>query len=636
MSNTDDRIINNQKFYGGQASDEAIGPEASFSYSQALEHRRNPSQLTVLPGPRKISGSIVTDLILNVVQVKNGTRFAIGDAGNIYKISTANVVTLVRTITVGEGGAGTDGLIYRSENDTVYYCTPTQVLTLYPATSATTFSQSTIATSVSIDTAATRSGGAASYTVLTAISEAAANKCSFKPDIEPLIGITVKIPNKGTGNWTLTLHDGLNNVLATSTLANGSITAGQVTFPFAAQVRALVKPNARTYHFHLTSTVADGTVQVTTASDLSTADYTITADRLVKTVNGFHPIAQFLQYLCIGNGNYLSVWEPLTETSPPNNEFERHRLTFPTGYEVTGLAVTDEFLVIACGRYASDGSKDFQDGKLFTWDGVSKTYNQIIDVSAGTPEGIHTHENYPYFFVNGTLCAWPGGKNIINVRTIANTDTTYKDVVDNTKVYPNMMTVKDNLLHCGYPSNTNNTSIEHGVYVWGSLEKNFPSSFNYGYVPSHQNKLNTTGTRKLGCVRNFGDEMYISWRDGANYGLDIVDSLCDPAPVFKFRARRFDASAVYKVKKALRTGIYTDALPSGVTITPVYRIDANAEIVQSEFVMNPGDSERIATIQTGNFKRITYGFDGVCSGTTTPVIYANTLSWNPYMDRRSM
>jgi hypothetical protein len=348
-------------------------------------------------------------------------------------------------------------------------------------------------------------------------------------------------------------------------------------------------------------------------------------------------MAQFLQYNCIGNGNYLAVHEPLSDTTIENSEFQRHRLTFPTGFEVCGLSVTDEFLIIACEKRSTDGTKDFQEGKLFVWDGVSKTYNYAIDVSGGSPEGIYTHENIPYFFVNGTLCAWPGGKSIVKVRTMADTDTAYRDAVENTHCYPNMLTIRDGMLHAGYPSITTNSAIEHGVYVWGSLEKNFAPSFNYGYVPSSMQTTPTGTGLQIGCVRNFGDEMYISWKDAAgNYGLDIVDSYSDPAPVAKWRARRFDAGATYKDKLALKTSINTAPLPSGVTITPTYRIDNDAEVVQTEFAKGEGESEIQANIKQGKFKRIVTGFDIASTGTETPIIYADSLEWDPLSEHRSM
>jgi hypothetical protein len=628
MANPENRILTNQQFYGGQSSDEAIGTAASFSYSRALDHRRNPSRLTVLPGPRKLSSGVIQDLPLNIVQVGDGTRYAFGDQGYAYKISTGNVLTYLNKLPTGS-----DGCLYRSDSDAVYFVTQTDVRRYYPISGSPTFDV-TYGVSRSSDTNAYRTGGANSYTVPTSISEAPADKCSFQPDIEPFYSEKVNVLSKGTGDWTLTLHDGLNNTLATSTVTNANLNTGLQEFVFSSQVRALVKPNARTYHFHITSTASGGKVVVATASDLSTADFELWAYRLVDTVNNLHPMAQFQQFNLIGNGRYLATWEPLSDNNPDNDEFNRHRLTFPSGFEVCGISVTDEFAVIACEKRATDGTKDFQEGKLFIWDGTAQTYNQVVDVSGGSPEGICSHENIPYFTVNGTLCAWPGGKNIVKVRTFANTNTMYTDTIDNTHIYPNMMTVRDGLLHIGYPSTTTNTAIEHGIYVWGSLEKNYPATFNYGYVPSTQDIYNTSGNLHIGCVRNFGDELYmgVQYADGS-YGIEIVDSICDPAPTAKFRARRFDAGAVYKDKLALRTAIHAAVLPAGVTITPTYRVDDDAEVSQTEFAMSTGYTEQVAIISK-NFKRIVYGFDISCSGTTTPTIYADSLDWNPYIDRK--
>lgn len=621
----DDRILTNQKFYGGQSSDEAIGTEASFSYSRALEHRRNPSQLTVLPGPRKISAGVCLDLPLNIVQVTDGTRYAYGDQGYVYKINTSNVVTYLNKLP-----SGSDGCLYRSDSDAVYFATQTDLRRYYPISGTPTFDV-TYGPSKSIDTAAYRAGGTLATTIGTTIDEG--SYCSFQPDIEPFYSIKVNILNKGSGDWTLTLHDGLNNILATSTILAANMAVGSVEFVFSSQIRALVKPNARTYHFHLTTT-GSGTVASSTADSLNTADFELWAHRLVDTVNNLHPVAQFQQFTLIGNGRYLAVWEPLTDNSPPNAEFQRHRLTFPSGFEVCGIAVTDEFAVIACEKRSTDGTKDFQEGKLFTWDGTAQTYNQVIDVSGGSPEAIQSHENYPYFIVNGTLCAWPGGKNIIKVRTLANTDTTYTDTVENTHAYPNMMAIRDNLLHFGYPSTTTNTAIEQGVYVWGSLEKNYPATFNYGYVASHL--VNTGSTIQLGCVRNFGDEMYIGWKDvNGNYGIDIVDSICDPAPVFKWRARRFDGGATYKKKVATRMLLNTATLPTDVTITPTYRIDNAAEQTLTEFAMAATEDEKVIPIDQGKFRRVVYGFDGTCTGTATPTIYADSLAWNPILGEKA-
>lgn len=627
MSDTPAREVPIQQFYGGQSSDEAIGTQASFSYSRAMEHRRNPSQLSVLPGPRQIG--VCNDLILNMVQVRDGTRYAYGDQGNIYKIDTSNVLTYLNKFSTGS-----DGMLYRSDSDAVYFATQTDVRRYYPVSNNPTFDQ-TYGASKSIDSAAYRTGGTSTYTIPLVIDEN--QYISFQPDIEPFYSQKVNVVTKGTGNVTMTLHDGLNNSLASTTITAANMTTGLTEWLYSSQIRALVKPNARTYHLHFTSTVADTTIACSTSGSLNTADYELWAYRLVDTDNNFHPMAQFQQFILIGNERYLSVWEPLTDSSPPNIEFQRHRLTFPPGFSVCGIAVTDEFAVIACEKRSTNGTKDFQEGKLFIWDGAGQTYNQIVDISGGAPESIRSHENYPYFVVNGVLCAWGGGKNIIKVRTIANLSNTYTGTIDNTHNYPNMMDVRDNMLHLGYPSITTNTSIEHGCYIWGSLEKNYAPSFNYAYVASSHQTTNTGSSIQTGCVRNFGDEMYMSWKDSTGaYGLDIVDNLCTPAPVFKFRARRFDAGAVYRDKQALKMSIVSGTIPSGVTVTPTYSRDGAA--YETATAMSTSDTVEVSAIRQGLFRRILYGFDGVCTTavTTSPVIYAVTMQYNPQANRTNL
>ena len=55
----------------------------------------------------------------------------------------------------------------------------------------------------------------------------------------------------------MTVHDSFNNTIASVTVPNANLHTGMFEFIFATPWRPLI-PNV--YHFHLTSTVADGTV----------------------------------------------------------------------------------------------------------------------------------------------------------------------------------------------------------------------------------------------------------------------------------------------------------------------------------------------------------------------------------------
>jgi hypothetical protein len=430
------KIVNTQLFYGGKSSDKKIGIPASFAHSQSIDFRKRPSEVSVLPGTRKISAGNVTDLIQNIVQIPTGERYALGSGGGFYEIDNNNVI-----VKKADVSAGAYGLLYRQDTDDIYIAGTRTVSQYGQMTNA---NQTPVAeidkygVSRSEDDSAYTTGGTSTYTTPLAISESGTNECRFEPDIEPLYSVKFNVLAVGTGDWTFTLHDDADNVLATKTVTNANMTTGLYEVVWTTPVRMLVSPNARTYHVHATSTVADGTIQVATAGDMSTADFEMWADRLVNSTNGMHPMVQFLQYVLIGNERYLSVWEPLSD-DPTNLEWNRHRLTFPPGYEVCSMTATDEFVVIGCEKRSS-ATREFQDGKLYIWDGLSETYNQIIDVPEGSPHSLYTHDNLPYFVVNGSVYVWGGGKELIKVRTFENTDSEYTDTVDQTINYPNMLT----------------------------------------------------------------------------------------------------------------------------------------------------------------------------------------------------
>jgi len=107
------------------------------------------------------------------------------------------------------------------------------------------------------------------YSLTTAVNEWATHKQTFVPTKSKLTRIGVWVVAKGTGNWTLVVHDASNVVQATATIANASLTNWAFNyFNVPCNVTAWAS-----YHFHVYSTVADGTAKVNTANDLETCSY---------------------------------------------------------------------------------------------------------------------------------------------------------------------------------------------------------------------------------------------------------------------------------------------------------------------------------------------------------------------------
>lgn len=362
------KAVVRQAFYGGWSVGKKIGIKNSQAFTEAFDFRKNPSQMSVLPSPTREDNGVVRDLIQNEVITSDGTIYAIGSLGAFYKRTPSAIWSKEADI-----GVGTYGLDYRRDTNAIYAPT-TKHVSLYNNVSSTngsaamymsfygpSYSTLDNSSTVGFNVAAYQAPGTTSYTPPTSIVENQANTRYFQSDIEPLQRISVFANTKGTGNWTVTVHDGNNNNLGSATVSNANLVANTWNdFVFTNQIRIYVAPNARTYHIHVTSTVADGALSTSSVNDLSACALEVWADRLVQTNNGMHPMDRFLQYEIFGNGNYVSAWEPLTVGPPPasdtstpasmgawNLEWLRHRLVFPMEYEVCGLAHTNEYLAVA-------------------------------------------------------------------------------------------------------------------------------------------------------------------------------------------------------------------------------------------------------------------------------------------------
>ena len=614
------KVLGQSSFVGGMSvSDEKQGIPNSFLYAQGIDFRKKPSQMSVLPKTVNTATGVIVDLIQDMIQVADGSRYMLGNLGNFYKVATNGIVS-----NLGKTNTGAAGMIYRRDVDRIIFTGSTTASSYYPISNNPVLELDKYTKSKSTDTACNQetTGTSGSVGVPTTLSEA--SRRTFTPDIEPMYSIKLFVVAKGTGTVTVTIHDDANNVLGTSSKATGDITSNDWNeWVFTNPIRMLVKPNARILHLHVTSTVNDTTIRTTEANpDVTTCDYQMWANRFISPNNGFHPAIQFQQYCCFGNERYLSVWEPLSD-DPSNLEWNRHRLTFPPGYEVCGLALYDEYLAIACELRSSSSTKNFQNGKIFFWDGTSTTYNYFIDVPEGSPYSLYQYKNILYWFAGGAWYGYAGGKPT-KIKTFPNTDDEYTDATAYTIGYPNMATVRRGTLLMGFPSETTNQTIKHGVYSWGAVEKNYADSFGYSYIIS-TGTTNNNGTNnlRLGMIKNFGDTLYISWRDDENtlsaskYGLDIVDNNSDPYASTTWESLIFDNGQTWKQKNALRIIATFKSLPAGATVQLKYKID-RASNWTTGAVVNSGKTTSLH-ISQGRFYEIQFGID-ITSTTTTPEI----------------
>lgn len=674
--------IHMNSFEGGESIDFKNGVQSSFYSSEALDFRSKASQMSVLPGANALAASsVLIDLPVDMLQDPTGVRWIIGDQGNLYKLATDNTITKVATLSSASGY----GLAYNQLSD-MLYITGQQTVSMYgPITSGTpTFMSDQFGKSASsangvvnlyqsttnnydglarnnlyslaltqgvTATSQVTTNTMSSYTCSSVVLETAGNFCTFSPDLEPFYSIAVFVKTKGSGNLILTLHDGFNRTLATVTILNGSITANAYNeFIFTAPgirsfTGAVQSGLSAAYHFHVTSSVNGDTMTVgtLTASTLLTVDFILFNYRLVSTNNGWHPMTIFTGnsfMLCIGNGQYLSTYNFSNDANPSNNVWQRERFPIDAGFEVCGLSVNNQYLVIAAEKRSSNATRNFQEGALYFWDGQNATYNFKIQIPMGAPYSVYTFNNITYFICAGALYAWGGGQQVIKVRPIAYQNTNFLNTTDSTIVNPNMMAPRFNLLMIGYPSTTTNVNIKYGIYTWGSVELIYPNSFGYSYALSHVT-YNNTGSLNLqiGMVKNFVDTMYIASRKTVSgtttYYLDVVDNSSTPAANFNFTTLLYDGGVRYKQKMFSRYKVAFLPWPANATLTVWYSIDRGSQVAADPYtsvVYSPatGATSQIVDIPNGRFYEGQWGFYGTCnSPATTPTFTAVTMEIDP-------
>lgn len=615
-------------FFGGMAVDTKLGTTGQFYYGRHIDHRKNPSNFSILPSPARADSGIVTDLVQDITQIGTGVRYALGDVGNVYKIATNGIWS--NTGPLGENGGA--GIVYRGDVDHIYITGQSKIGRIKRMTTLGAFEPNWFQKGVSTSTTCSKSGGTNTYPPPVVLSESLSDKRTFTADIEPFYQIGIRVANKGTGDWTLTLHDDANNNLGTVTITTANLSSNATNyFVFSPAVRAQIGKNgggsALTYHFHITSTVADGTLATTTVNSLADCDMELWANALVSTQNLLHPITNFLNFTLIGNGRYVAQYEPLQD-NPTTADFDRHRITLPPGFEVCGFAQKNLLCIIGAEKRSTSG--EFQEGALFFWDGIGDSYNDWWPVPEGSPEGLFSHKNIAHYIAGGGLYRIQGVDQPRKIRTFRNTDSEYSGTSDITHVNPNVMTVRRGILLMVYPTVTTNQSLEHGIYSIGAISREYPESFGFSYTTSNGNILNNgSNNLRLGMVKNYGDTLYVSWRDDTvsphAYGVDIVNNSSAPAGDFRIEALQFDDERAGFYKKAGFIMATFDELPGGVSLLLKYKIDNDVNWTYSEPVTT-GKTFQMPIDK--NFLSITFGMDGT-AGATTPVISSLFLYYDP-------
>jgi len=441
------------------------------------------------------------------------------------------------------------------------------------------------------------------YTIPTSISEVAADMCKFTPTKDPQKSISILIASIGTGNLTVTVHDSNNVVIASKTVDQVNILAGQFEVTFDTPWRPLFNEE---YHFHLTSTVAATTVTTGTASSLATVDFKTYFQFLVDDTE-FHPIAKMLQFLVFGNERYVAKYEATL--------YDPNYITLPAGWRIRCFGYYNEYLVIGCMK--GDNIYDFDNGRLYFWDGVSTTYNFYLDVPEGGINAILGSKGKLFVWAGyqGDMLIYQGSASASKIKRLPkSTDNNYIEV------YPQAVTMWKSYLHFGV-GRSDSTIFQRGVFSYGSPNIRYDDSLSFQYIQSGGNYLNTTET---GLVMVVGKKLLVGWRDGISYGIDMIDPSNGYAPSGTVEFMVEDSSVTWKEKEAISLIANFKPLQTGESVQIKYKLDRNdnwtlfpvEDTVGTNFVRGS-----ISGTGKTRYNEIEYACDIFSStGTTTPTL----------------
>lgn len=472
-----------------------------------------------------------------------------------------------------------------------------------------------VTTRASQDQALDTSGN--TYALTTAIDEGATHRQTFVPAKDPQKSIEVNIAAIGTGDWTLAVHDALNREVATKTAVNADLNTGLFEFIFTPW-RPVI---GASYHFHLTSTVADGTVVSTDANDLETGEF-FSHYQFLVTDTDFHPMAQMLNFLVIGNDRYVAKWEGLTSAN-----YDPHAITLPSGYRIRCFGFWREYLAI--GTWQGTSITDFDRGRIFFWDGTNETYNSYIDVPEGGVNALLGTKGLLYIWAgySGDLLLYQGGDAAQKIKRLPKI-TTDKYV----EIFPGAVSMWRTLVHFGVAGNSDSTVIEKGAYTWGSLNRNYQDALGYDYPLSLGTR---TGTNlKVGMVTGVGQELLIGWQNENAYGVDAVTVSNDPFSEGTVELLISDLADLPRKKLPLVARADFEALSSGESVKIKYKADRESNYSEND-AEDTADATNTRMKVGEQVNEIQVSVDLLTTTTTSPALTGITLEREAEEDSRS-
>lgn len=335
---------------------------------------------------------------------------------------------------------------------------------------------------------------------------------------------------------------------------------------------------------------------------------------------GFAPAKAFKEGIAIGHGNKMAWWDGSVWTLA--------KLTLPPGMNIRCFEVIDEYLAIGTYRSVSGAITDSDEGYIFLWDGSSITFNFFVSVPDGAVNSMLNSRNRLLINAGTSGIIYLKSTTYLNMTPFQKAHQLPKLPLGNyVEVYPGAMTNWKGLSYIGFGANTDSSAIYQGLYAWGQKSDRYPECLNYCF-PISTGTVNSTSL-KIGAVQGVGNNCYIGWRDGANYGIDKLVNNGTPYTSGTWESLIFDDEQPGQQSKAITLKATHLALNSGETVQLGYKNNRAANYTTGSANGTVGSTETRFPVPLSDGRFNEFQFECILgtNTTTSPTITSIGLEY---------
>lgn len=302
----------------------------------------------------------------------------------------------------------------------------------------------------------------------------------------------------------------------------------------------------------------------------------------VLNSSSWHPILVVPKsdLMCVGNDRYVA-------TVNDTGVFVSDALDLFYGWTVKCLTLLKPLLMI--------GAVNNERAELFTWDLESSSYEPIEGWEEKDVNAFFKTGGITYLFAGENLY-WFNGVSAAPVKTLPSV------------VRPGAIDAYKKMMVFG---------TTEGLFDWGRKNKNYPLVLNSPFVISTGSVQNID----IGAVLG-GSDLYIAWKDGANYGIDTIDSANKLAQGL-YESLVFEGDNYFQ---GFNLQLFFEKLPTGCSIQPKAKIDDDdtwqtiKDSAGNALLANTLNSRQMSFPFNERFERLQLRLELNTSGNSSPTL----------------